>query len=484
MSWWIKGVSGAFIGGMFLAAFSSVNTFSFLCLASVGILIATAFISEKKVRIGLLVGLIFFWIGGFRSLQEEHRWQTLPEEREFHGVVEVLSVHERGGYALAVILQSLREKSFGTILYQAPLSFEKLPGDRFVFSCHLTRPENFSSDFDYRTYLATQGTGYVCKQGGESGEIQAKNQMRISFLRFQLGVKDKIRSLLPEPASSLLIGLLIGGNEGFAPETKMAFQHAGLSHILAVSGYNMSLVSVTVGVFFLMLGLWRRTAILLATLSIGFFLLLIDGSAASFRAAFMAWLAFGAYFVGRPAASWNALLLVAAVMLFANPLLLLHDIGFQLSFLATTALLVFVRYFETYIFFQTRIGKVVALFLTTLTIEVFTLPVLISTFGMISLISPFANLLVLPLVPLALLAGILVLCVGTFLPFLVPLLLPFAWFLLMSVLWIGEWFGNLPMATLPLDGSASFALSWYLGLGVILWQLEKRRKRYVLGMDH
>ena len=308
---------------------------------------------------------------------------------------------------------------------------------------------------------------------------------RRQLYAIQSGFRARVNALLPEPESGLLTGLLIGGGDTLAPETKEAFARAGLSHIIAVSGYNMSVVAEGLVVVSLILGLWRRWAVGLAVIGLALFLLVIDGSAASLRAALMAWLAFGAYFVGRPAASWNGLLIAATVMLCINPLLIWYDVGFQLSFLATLALLVFARHFETFDFFRHWYGKAAALFFTTVVIEMFTLPVIVSTFGTLSIIAPLANALVLPLIPLAMFVGITVILATMVFPGAGFLLGPLVWLPLAVIIRLGEALAHAPGAGLSgLDIGPAFIVLWYFGLGLAVCLLERYRKCYVLGMDH
>jgi len=294
-----------------------------------------------------------------------------------------------------------------------------------------------------------------------------------------------VNGLLPEPESGLLAGLLVGGSDSLAPETHDAFARAGLSHIVAVSGYNMSVVAEGLVMLALILGLWRRFAVGIAVIGLACFLLVIDGSAASLRAALMAWLAFGSYFVGRPGASWNGLLIAATLMLIMNPLLIRYDVGFQLSFLATLALIVFARHFETFAWFRTWWGKVAALFLTTVVIELFTLPVIISTFGMLSLVAPLANALILPLVPVAMFVGIGAVTLTSLFPLLSLFAMPLVWLPLTGIIRSAEWLAAIPGASITgLDSRPVFAVLWYVCLGIVVYLLERYRKRYVLGMDH
>lgn len=487
MSRWVTGMAIGMMSGMALAAWLGREAIVLALFALVGVIIFLSLFPDRKKSLFVAGSILSLWGGMFWYAQAWERWQQLPETADFSGSVEII---ERGGVRSFYRPVTLRPMADGwrggDILYRAPIDFLGSPGERLDFSCALSRPENFEPGFDYRHLLASRGTGYVCERGGVGTLLPSEGfHLRQRLASVQSGFRERVNALLPEPESGLLVGLLIGGSDSLTPETKAAFARAGLSHIVAVSGYNMSVVAEGLVVFALILGLWRRWAIGLAVIGLAFFLLVIDGSAASLRAALMAWLAFGAYFAGRPAASWNGLLLAGAVMLIFQPLLIRFDVGFQLSFLATLALLVFARQFETFEFFRSWYGKVAALFLTTLVIEWFTLPVIVSAFGTVSIVAPVANALVLPLIPLAMFVGMVAIAAVSLFPGLGLLVLPLVWLPLWGIIWLTEGLAGIPGASLAgLDSHPVFAVVWYAGLGLGVYLLERFRKRYVLGMAH
>lgn len=488
MSQWMKEVAIGVIAGMGLAAWLFHEAIVIGLLLTAGGIAFIALISSRQQVFHGIALVVAFWGGIFLYVRSAEHWQGLAGEVQFSGLVEIIDRGETRVFYQPVALRPVaNDWTGGDILYRAAIDFIGQPGERIDFSCQLKRPENFSSDFDYRMFLASRGIGYACERGGHfeaSVDRGVSGFRRILFL-IRSDFESRVSALLPEPESGLLAGLLVGGGDRLVPEIRDAFARAGLSHIVAVSGYNMSIVAEGLVILALGLGLWRRWAVIVAVIGLIFFLLVIDSSAASFRAALMAWLAFGAYLVGRPAASWNGLLIAGAIMLVANPLLIRYDVGFQLSFLATLALLVFARHFETFGFFHHWYGKAAALFLTTITIELFTLPVIVGAFGTLSLVAPLANAFILPLVPIAMFTGLAAIAFTSFIPTIGFLVLPFAWLPLAVIIRSAEIFSGVPWATLSgLDSSPVFTVVWYVSLGAVFFGLEKIRKRYALGMGH
>ncbi len=475
-----------FLAGMGIAAWMGEDA-RVLALLFSALGIAYISIDRKWANAtGTVAILLTVWSGIFLYTRELIHWQTLPETVDFSGPVEIIERGEIRGLYRPVTLRPVGDWHGGDILYRAPVDFDRVAGERLDFRCALTRPKNFEPGFDYRLLLASRDIGYTCEWGGQSVWLSSGGySFRQQLAGIQSGFREAIIRLLPEPEAGLLTGLLIGGSDRLTPEMKNAFARAGLSHIVAVSGYNMSVVAEGIVILALILGLWRRWAVGLAIIGLAGFLLIIDGSAASLRAAFMAWLAFGAYFAGRPAASWNGLLIAGVLMLVLNPLLIRYDVGFQLSFLATAALLVFVRAYETFDFFRHWYGAVSALFLTTLIIELFTLPVLTSNFGTFSIIAPLANALILPLVPVAMFVGIAMLALVAIFPSLGFLCGLLSWLPLTMIIRLTEGLAILPGASLSgLDTGTMFAVLWYIGLGIAVFGFEQLRQRYVLGVDH
>lgn len=187
------------------------------------------------------------------------------------------------------------------------------------------------------------------------------------------------------------------------------------------------------------------------------------------------------FFSGRLTLSTRALSFAAALMLLFNPLLFRYDVGFELSVLATLAILIASPLIERAIPLEKLWGQGGALVLYTLAIDLFTFPVLLMTFGQVSLLSPLTNLLVLPLIPLAMLLTLLLFPFLFVLSALAPFMAFPLWLVLAFQMRIAEFFAAIPWGLfvsphLPL---ALFIL-WYVGVASLFTFLYRKERNYVL----
>ena len=208
---------------------------------------------------------------------------------------------------------------------------------------------------------------------------------------------------LPEPMASLAAGILLGVKAQMPQDFYQALVNTGTLHVIAASGFNVSIVAaVLMGV--LMKVVSRGVAIVGGIGGIVVYVLIAGGSASVVRAAIMGSLTLIAYYLGRPTEARRLLGVTVAVMLLANPLMLL-DTGFQLSVSATWGLLyVEPRIKSRFKMLDDRfqfVQSILAGYLyPTLAATVATLPIILWHFGRVSWISPVANLLILPAIPL------------------------------------------------------------------------------------
>ncbi|MEI8232823.1 MAG: ComEC/Rec2 family competence protein [bacterium] len=215
---------------------------------------------------------------------------------------------------------------------------------------------------------------------------------------------------LPEPMASLAGGILLGIKGQMPQDFYQALVSTGTLHIVAASGYNVSIVA-TVLMNLIGVLVTKGVGIGIGIVGIILYVLISGGSASVVRAGIMGSLTLIAYYFGRPAEAKRLLFVTAGVMLMINPLMLI-DIGFQLSFVATAGLL----YIEPLInnhkfqipclrrqvqFSNLNIHKFLKDYLyPTLAATIATMPVILWHFGRVSLISPLVNILVLPTIPL------------------------------------------------------------------------------------
>lgn len=291
-----------------------------------------------------------------------------------------------------------------------------------VWGAPLTPPHE--ADFSYRDYLARRGIHtYLMYPAVDALPGRGGSPLMSVIYDLRYHAYNTLNCIFPQPEAALLAGILLGLERDLPAKLAHAFQDTGTAHIIAISGFNMTVLSA------LFLTLFRRLlphgwAALCAVAAITFYTLLVGANPAVVRAAVMGGLAVFGRLVGRSSAGLTPLAFSAAVMCLFNPLLP-WDASFQLSFTATLGLIVYAeplqRGFEGWaarrlppLWVRRLSAPVSEYVLFTLAAQITTLPVVLALFGRLSLSALLANPLVLPVQPLvmqlsglALLAGML-----------------------------------------------------------------------------
>lgn len=226
-------------------------------------------------------------------------------------------------------------------------------------------------------------------------------------------VSASVLSVLPAKEGGLLLGIVLGVRDRIPNDYYDQLRSVGVLHIVAASGAN---VSILAGVIlpFLQRTVKKRTAILFTALIILFYALLAGMDPPILRASVMAILAYGGLILGKKVASLIVLLLSAWVMVMTWPQLV-EDISFQLSFAATSGILLIKPLLDA-VFSAKSLSIIKDDITTTFAAQTTTLPILLSNFGTFPLISFPVNILILWTVPLLMaLAGI-----GAFISLLIP----------------------------------------------------------------
>lgn len=267
----------------------------------------------------------------------------------------------------------------------------------------LEKPKAFDN-FDYGAYLAKDGIYFVMGfpdvslvSAGSSGVLGRLFAFKNSFMR-------SIESVVPSPQSSFLNGMLFGAKSDLPKDVQNEFIVTGVSHITALSGYNITVIIIFVG-FILSSFASRAVSFYLSVALVVVFVLATGASPSVIRAACMGIALLFARHIGRQAMALNALVFAAFVMLLFNPKILRYDVSFQLSFLAVLGLIYISPYFENKL---KRIPDFLNLkesLIATLSAQIAVLPVILYAFHKVSLIAPLTNMLVLPVVPIAMLLG-------------------------------------------------------------------------------
>lgn len=269
------------------------------------------------------------------------------------------------------------------------------------------------------------------------------------------GIADQIFAALPEPHGSLLVGILFGNRVKLDPTLVKNFQIVGLSHVIAVSGYNLTILGANLRT--LLRPVLGRKALYFVLAIILLFTLMTGAPASIVRAAIMASLAVVAELIGRPNKSINILVVAAALMAVFEPKII-TNIGFQLSVAATYGLLRFSPLIKP-IVAKTRLPKVLSEIIAEGTAAILmTAPLIIFYFGRLSIISPITNVLILPLVPLLMGLGL----TGCLLLFLVPVVGSFfiqiCWPILALIVGLTNYFAGLSWASIDVAMPVAGAL--------------------------
>jgi len=267
--------------------------------------------------------------------------------------------------------------------------------------------------------------GDIVRVSGKLYPSRGSNQGRISYAklsRFSAGhnyfndlsrrFNAGMQNALPEPLASFGLGLLIGQRSTLPLDITAALTAVGLVHIVAVSGYNLTIIVRGIGR--LRLGSKFQRLILSLALIVSF--TLITGFSASIvRAALVSALSLWAWYYGRRIKPLVLISFAAAATALWNPFYVWGDLSWYLSFLAFFGVLVIGPAVTQRLFRKTP-GMLTQVLIETLAAELMTLPLILMTFGQLSLVALAANIFIVPLVPLAMLLSAAAGVTGIFLP--------------------------------------------------------------------
>ena len=345
-------------------------------------------------------------------------------------------------------------------------SLEPVPDDGSTFAAFLVR-----SGMD--------GTTRISAFDLESGAASA-----IPLIEDLRRAADQaLARVLPEPEAGLASGILVGRRDRVARDVVTDFATTGLSHVVAISGWNIAVVAGVVGSLLLAAGVGRRGRSVLIIVVICVYTLLAGGGASVVRAALMCGVALLARESGRPGSAATALGLAVLGLLLMDPAMA-TDVGFQLSVAATAGLLAWGSRLTERL--RGRAPGRARLWLAealgvSLAAQAATLPLVLIHFGRLSLISPLANLLVAPLVSTSMLAGVVAL-VGGFVALAgVPALLlaPVSvagWAVLGVMVAIAHDLATLPFASLSLPPPLDLGAGVAAAVGLLVFIVRDRRR--------
>jgi len=413
----------SFIGGIFFASY-----FFALKIFIIGLIMM---IDRRSILIGLCV--ICFSFGCFLVENEVNKINQNP----------LLSFHEKEIVLTGTISKEVKQKDEKTeivlgdvLIFTDKYSFLKY-GDKIKAKGTLRIAQKIDN-FDYQGYLSK--SGIVGTMAYPEIELISSGNNNI-FYNYKEKSSQKIRELMPPQVSPILEAMVLGNSGKISKETRDVLSKSGTSHIVAISGMHIVIFSTMIFWLLTNLGLWRKQALGLSIIFIFTYIFLVGCPPSALRAGIMTSLLFIAEIFDRKSFNLRTLILAASILLLFNPLLLKYDLGFQLSFLAVLGIILTSATFNEWFSFikWKKVREIVAV---TASAQIFSLPILISSFGYFSLVSFFTNLLILPILSVVMILGILM----VLFPFGFILSIPCS-LLLFYLLAVVTFFSQLPFAT-------------------------------------
>ncbi|MBI2623961.1 ComEC/Rec2 family competence protein [Candidatus Parcubacteria bacterium] len=468
----------AFIGGVFAVSFVGPSLVLAAAVFVLGGLVVTIGWYQSKARlVGFLLIVVALGIGRY-SIAYERRTDAaaiapLLLSREVVGVVVEPPARFPNRTQLTV---RMARPIPAKILVTTRRYPEYRYGDRLKLEGRIAEP-GMINGFDYQSYLAKEGIQATMFQpkitvlANNRGHpvLAALYGLREEFL-------NRLHAALPSPHGSLAGALIVGERASLPDSLLEDFRRTGLTHIIAISGFNFFIVLFAFGFMLRSLAVpyrWQFAALFFGVVA---FALIAGATASVIRAAVMGVLAQVAVRSGRQYRAVNAIIFAGLAMIALNPLLLRWDAGFQLSFLATLGL-VFIGPIVAPVFrwlpawFGLRETVIM-----TLSAQLAVLPLTVSTFNQFSFIAPVSNLIVVPFIPYTMAAAF-----GAGLAqWLAPAVSIFAafpaWLLLQYEMAVARGLSHVSFASMPASLPGAGVVALYALLVWFIWRLYPRPK--------
>ncbi len=291
----------------------------------------------------------------------------------------------------------------------------RVVGETVSVSCALAPDQK--ADARSTLFEMRQGIFARCRGAARVTRVKSPSSWDVAALLFRWReiMSRRVRSVLPGDEGALLAGILYG-ERGLSRAANLSFRNAGMTHLIAVSGSNITLIVSFFVPLFILLGYRRKSAIILSGLGILLFVLFVGAQASVVRAALMGWLALLARVFGRKAEAMRLLAIAAAIIVIFDPWALAFDAGFALSFLATWGLIAWARPIAEHLKWIPETFGLREVVATTVAATLTTTPYMLWAFERTTLAGLVTNLFAIPLVGFTMLLGAIALAAAPVFP--------------------------------------------------------------------
>ena len=375
------------------------------------------------------------------------------------------------------ISDTKNESTMYDVMIRVPLYPQYVVGDELSLTGKVTVPslrvvQPGEKTFDYVSYLRLHNIGSeMLYPSIKILTDQKKKNVKDELMLIKEKFISSIFLYVDAPSASLASGMLFG-ESGMSKELVETFRIAGLSHIVVLSGFNIAILITCILIVFRFVPLFLR--IFFAGGIVIFFVVMVGAEVSIVRATCMSFIALLALLIGRDYRARQALIISLIGIILYQPSSLLYDVSLHLSFLATAGIVYMSESIKKNL---TIISSVTykEIIVTTLCAYVATLPYVMYTFGTISLYALFANIVVLPLVPVMMLITFLVVVTATLATFLAYGFGYVTTILGEGIIYLTEMIQILPFASLQVSLSRKGMLLLYAMLAVLFFYIARRR---------
>ncbi len=343
-------------------------------------------------------------------------------------------------------------------------------GDELVLTGSLETPDTFSEHFDYPDFLRSQDILYTLRIH-DITQIKHHDSWLAQLYNLKHTTVAHFYQVFSYDSAALASGINLGEKQALGEGLKNTFMRSGLMHIVVLSGYN---ITVLAGFVFLILSfINKRWRAVLAIFVVGIFVIMIGADAPSLRAGIMGSVGFMAIVLRRESDALYALFISGIVMLLIHPLAVVYNPGFQMSFVATLAIVLFSDGLMERLHFA---GSTAAeLISSTVLAYVSVTPLIVYYMGQLSFLSIIANFLALPLVPFAMLLSLVATVIDILAPPLAFLPVAGAELLLSTIIKIATLFGGEAWTLTDISMPFYMLVLFYLSFAIVVFYKGVRR---------
>lgn len=385
-------VSSGFVAGAFIGALS----FRLLNIAFYAVFLALAILQVKNkkngnrriflwflIALGTFSGLIYF------NVRNAFQSKDLFGYRDIYGSVSDLPIRRLNRQIFTMKMGDNREISVDASAYEKIYYRDKIKASGFL-------------ERDDKGGVIMKDTKVIRVSGNYGPDLMSY------FYLVRQKLLNNIGKSLYGDGEELAKGIILGDQSGFSKEFKDAMKRSGTTHLVALSGFNITIVSGFVLLFF-KLFFSRKTAFVAAVIAILVFVLIAGIGPSLLRAMIMAYVAILGKATGRIYNALHALVVAAALMTLHNPWIVLNDLGFELSFIATFGMIVVAPFVINRFNIKDGLKRVVA---ESLVAQVVTFPIIALRIGFISWLAFIPNVLISYLMPLSMASGAIIAIFG------------------------------------------------------------------------